>query len=186
VAVGALPSNRYTMPVFVAFRAMQSRAASRLRNPCVVLGSRVRSIPFERSLLPLIDKPRSQAVQGTPIRPGAVRKLARLFHSGPVSRHAFERSFGQRWLPARPRAARPSVRGRPARLAFPALARCVPGKRLPQEMPVSIEFFALRPEAVSSRCRTGSKGSACPITLSALSIVGLFVRMFQRESVRQR
>jgi hypothetical protein len=99
---------------------------ARLRIPGVVLGSLVRSIPFERSLLPLTDKPRSQAVQGTLIRPGAVRKLARLFHSSPVSRHAYARSFGQRWLPARPRAVRSSVRGRPARLlpqCFPAGSR---------------------------------------------------------------
>jgi hypothetical protein len=32
----------------------------------------------------------------------------------------------------------------PACFPSPFLPSCVPGKRLPQEMPVSIEFFALR------------------------------------------
>jgi IS5 family transposase len=35
-------------------------------------------------------------VQETPIKPGAERKLARLFHSGPVFRHAFARSLARR------------------------------------------------------------------------------------------
>ena len=54
-----------------------STYGSRLRIPGVVLGSRVRSIPFERSLLPLIDNLDPKQCKEPRSGPEPIRKLAR-------------------------------------------------------------------------------------------------------------